>query len=942
MNSNLLNPNNQLPGQLPADYAQQLINNAETSNVIIGAGGAVLVVEKDNLIGAPPSQQGIEDPKIYRVLTDDPLLIRPHVSTTRDSQSALSQTMLSERLIGYAFMIFGRQMYTEDKPLSQKKPDTEEDSELALIQAAIEEYRGESSSEGAPTLPNLPQAPMSDTTSESSDTPLSNTLSQESTLFLKNMSSTDPQEIANQLLESSGMLNNPDISSSDLRMIQAQYLALAQTIAEKNKAGGGSSILNITSSGILTAVFADTLKLNDNKALSSEQKDLLVQALYNSSKKLANANLDSIVSREPPSEDYQAFTSNDSTSIETLFSSFFPNGVEGVSSQDLKMVLGSLATIMTSQSFDPDLKSMLLSHDPEVVGKALTKMIETMPSISPTLQKAIVAQIVPVLTSSISSMNGIELQKMMKSSDPQQIQTALLILSGTAHDTSMKPVEKKIVTNYLKALTDALVFLAQIRSLIVRLEGAFTQELSSAKTMTVTEQIKNAMSLYTTKLQEIMTNYTKGVNALVTQQVLSIIGPILTVGMLLLAVVVAVIALIAAIPSGGSSAVIGAGVVASIVAAAVALAVTVTVLIVTVIDIIVTAITKKGILENIFGGIKNEMLRNALIMGINVAFIVVTGILTLGVGVVTGIVVLTTKAAQITISAILKIAFEIIKETIKKLLSGVIFQQLLGLLLGAFASSGFIPDLLMKMFKAMGCDDTTATALTATFMILTALLVAIACGARGMGNAIKSIPNSVKNVAKSVSQSIEAAQTLGLQKILGNLLASFKKSLTGFLEEFFKIKQLNKLFAKLDTPDTAVAGATRGAAEEAMRNVGSWGEQILKRILEFLKDDPYVLANAIQLITTGLQITQQAIVAASSAQMAEINIQLAKLSRETAGLEAMMEFLKMTGTISAKATMASLNEASKQMFEDWKTLCTSIAKFITDASRATSQLHNKV
>ncbi len=942
-----------------------------------GAGGSSVTIKKDDIQnGIPVSQQGVQDPTQSRtVKSNDPVLASPDPQKSSSEFSQMNAEV-TKSIIQYAMTLFGMESQTSLTTLVQKENGKNAtDDELTFVRQAIEDYSTESEAgvdylktDTTTTDVKLPKA-GTEKTPEAKD-PIDawiksindlmtdlDPVSTENSTILKTLESKDSQAIAQMLIEASGLETLTNLSPADKELAIAKFNDLAKIIAEKNE-NGGSYLTGLPIGSFLTVVFARTLGIADDKSLSAEQKELLASLLNNAAEKVASANFQSITSREEPSAEYKTLTGEDSEAIQKLLNEFIKDIDASKLSADQKAALDAkmaeLSKKLTDKSLDESVRSKLLSNNPDVVKEVLISLLGDMSDVPAPVSQFLLSQIVPTIAQSMGAINEIELNARLKSSNPEEVEQALNILSGLAHDNTLPPTEKKIIQDYLKVLCQALAFMAQIRSLITRLEGEFTQAIAAAKMATASEQTKNAMKLMETKLEEIQKKYVENADKIRTAEILKYLMPIIAVILLIVAIIVLVVSLIGAIPSGGATAAVGLTVVAQIIALVVAIMVTTAVLVFTIVDTIVNWTTNKGIMDHIYDacGLNDPTARKGITMAINVALVVIIGALTLGAGIVGGIATMASQGVQMTAQVVLQTVMQILKETLKQLFTGPIGAQMIGLIMNAVFSSGFVQDILVKFFKALGLDDEKAMIMTMVVMIIVMLMTILATCGKSIMSGIKSIATAVKSGVQSAGDGIKTALEQGIKQTLMNIFKAIKEKLEALMatlaEKLTNLKnnfmdKLNTLKAGVQAAgETAKSGA--GAALEAAMSAVWKALQRLKDMLlqnaELVKN-PMNLVKLMELVTAALQVSAQAIKASSAATSAQINQDLAKLAKEVAALEAVMEFLKTAGKIGPQVTMDALNDSAQQMFEDWKKLINMVASFILDASQRTTELHNK-
>ncbi len=956
--SGVTDSNNQSSLYQPDAYTFQLTNTADQVEVVPGPGGTPVAVDRDSIAGIPPSQQGIARSDIFQLLSHSPVLMDPFGAQLQETNPGLT-----EALIKYAYTLFGMNFQTS---LNRSENTHNAEEDLSFIRNALEEFEG---SEGLPNTANYaagasPKPPLNLSQTAIEKDPIDTLFEQisnlgadignvteENSAILQSLNSSNPEEITQMLLNLTGIDIKKDLSPVDQKMIESQFGKLGSIIAEANEKGLPSPILNMTVSTLLTASFSVTLDINNNPSLTDDQKNLLGSLLHTTAQKISSANLQAIVTRDAPSEEFTNLTSTDSVTVQAQIQSLLKNAdLSKLSESDkaqLTNLLSQLSQKMASKSFSEEMGLMLLSNDPEVIKKALTSLLGDLGQASPILAQFINTVVIPILAGEIGKINQTELNQMLKSNNAGEIGKSLGILSGTVTDSTLVGTEKKIVVDYLKVLTEALAFMAQIRSIITRLEGKFTQDIAAAKMATTSEQVKNAMNLYLLKAEEIQKKYVENADKIRQAQVMKYLMPIISILLIAVALIVLAASLVAAIPSGGVSAVAGITAFAQIIALITALSVTAVTLVYTIADTIVSWTTNKSILEHAFEDVEDATVRKGLVMGVNIAMVVVTTVLTLGIGVGTAIAISVSQGITASIKASLQIALLTLRESLKQLFSGVLAAQMIGFILSAVLSSGYIQEVLIKAFKAAGMDDQSAMILTAVMMMLVMLMTLLATSGKSIGEMFQSVKSlgqnigtGAKEIASQISQGIKKIIEDGIQATALKMLEKIKESIKELgenLKNTFDLSYLSRSKSAIE----GVASTTKAGVETILDSALTAAEKIFKRMIELVKNDPLATANFLKFLTMGLQVGANVTQAVTAAQGAEIQKDLARLERETASLEAVVDFVRQVGIIGPKATLDALGESSKEMFEQWKDLCNMVARFIMDASQRTTELHNK-
>ncbi len=920
------------------DYSQRLNSTTNETKLATGAGGgSSVVVDNDSLIGTPLSEEGLQHSSSLDRFTYGPMLPAVDQELYNSVDSGFAQSFVE-----YLAPFLGMDANSSIGSLIQKQNGSDGNEDLAFIRSATEEYGLEDFS------PNSPMLQKMDNSAKSSleEDPVTahfqkliasisdqETMSEKSEAILKGFSSTNSQKVTEILIQESGFIDTKHISPALLN----EFQRLGAMIAEVNSSGE-NSILNIAVPELLHLSFLKSLDLSQNPTLNREQKELLSKALYTAAQKISSANLEKITTRESADPEYTRLTSGNEEEVSAVINSF----IEGIDLSGLteteQAALQALTISLASKSFAPDVKMRLLSNDPIVVQNALEIILGGSFALSPFFMQTLL----PAIASGMGGLNEVELQKMLKSSSPESIELALGVLSGVATSTTMEPQAKKIVLDYLKVLTDALVFMAQIRSLITRLEGAFTQAIAAAKTASISEQIKNAMELYLMKADEVNQKYIENAKKIEKAKLLKIFMPIIAILLLVVAIIMIVVSLVGTVATGGAS-LVGLALVAKIIALVVALVVTSAVLIYTVVDAISTWSTGKGILERAFAD-EPESKRSALIMAVNLAITIGTAVLTFGVAIGTAIAMSVVQGINASLKATIQIALQLMKAAMKELFTGALAAQMIGLAMGALFSSGFIQEVFIKMFKAMGAGDEAATIMTMVLMILIMLATVIAGAGGTLLSTLSSAVSGVKMVGTAITTAIKDMLTQGFATVAKNILQKIKDMIKEFISTIQKkIGELLdlKIFSKSKKAFDGIASTSKAGAQTAMGAGPTATERMLKRLIDYLKEHAMMPVNALKFITAALQVASQAVTADAARTRAGINKALAALERESIALEAVTAFLQSTGAISSKSTLHSLSESSKKMFDDWQSLCTLIAGFIMSISQSTTEFHQK-
>jgi len=965
----------------PGGPLENYIWRPDALQVTMGPGGRTDILQKTDA-GIPPSQQGVGGTLgKHLVLTNEPTLDEPAFPGLSNWSLQLGASFV-HIFVGIPFMAEG-----------EPGADIALREELQFVAAGTEEevpvggagYVGVSEPEdgGGPPLP--PDTAFNEWVNNfwagvPTDPAI---LPPEVGIFIDQMQSDRPEDIYEALFEMAD-LDSMNLTPAQKTAIIKQLKQLANVIANAN-AAGGSVVLNLTIPELVTAFLIGGLDYPDDPSISDADKELFTQVLLNVGKGLGAINFESLVGMQAPSQEYQDLTSGDIVRLSTLLSSLIGTTTlpEGLSQEEFNILIKELARELAALS--PEELSELLSADPATVSQLLSKILNSLAAegkISPATAELFSTELLPVLSGQIAQISEMKLRQDVRSGDFETTFNALDILTGASSDPNLTPTEKQLVIDYLKALTIALCFMAQIRCLISQLENQFSQELAAAKMSTLADQVSKALELFQTKVNELELSTIKQLKAIRLQKIMKFLMPIVAIAIALLSVIAIIFAISSVVtgPGGVSAAIATTAAIAKLVALVVAAAVTTVVLVVTVADAACQWSKSKGLFEMLGNlmGVEDPAAIAAIGMAFEIVTMIIVAACTLGAA---GIAMGAAKATEAGVKAAIKTGMKIIKDIIKGIVKSLteaakkgvraflhtLRMTLMGSAHAATLTTVFLGTIisgvtpiaikgLTELLKLMGADDQAAAiaAVIIIIMITLASMVLMYTGISGLVSGVKKAAGAVRGAAESVQSSIDSMKNSlyrlvnRLQTLLKTGLTSPKASIDTLLKQLVELllafaKRVGKNLAQTLKNISPRPAAGFGKMPDVFKDLDP--KFIFNRLLVALKDafsdGKAVTQNIIRfltLLTDCLRIASLAIQAKASRIQAEHQEELAEIKEDIAALEAMLVFLTQLQGIDQTQTIDNIMECSKEASDNWLKLIQMVGSFVDSASQNLSSL----
>lgn len=812
-------------------------------------------------------------------------------------------------------------------------------------------------------------------------------VSNNSLVLATSFDSHDPKVVTKTL---KALVQEQGFSPGEQKFISKMFEVLGEKIAANNKskgtlglASGSQALILLT----LSTMLHDELKSTS----SSSDRVALEKALVNVSAGLSFARMDVLGNTKGASLEFRGINSKDPQEVQKALKSLMSPGLgTAITSADEELIM-HLAKLLQERNIDGTLYA-LRSDNPLVLHALFTSLVSQIPNVTPETTK----KIVDILTGRLSAMNEQELAAQLRSTDPDVTLDGLMHKSGLHYDQDASETDRRIIVDYLKVLSNALAFLAQMRASIVQLEGRLTQDTAGLRLGAVNEQLQIANKRYDIAIKKASTELSSLASKIKEAETLKILMPIIVTVIAVIILVVAIASLISAIPTGGVGAVIGAkvifglvGAMIGVITAAVAVAVAVT-------NMIMQFTVGKGMYDAFFDAVApnlSPLARSGIIMGIELGVAILITIITLGAGaavLIGGAARIAAQGARMGAeaaraageTAVRMIMQATIRETMmkaqKELLKEVLKAFVPLFLMGAtqavqaVATSTFTFELVQVIAKKRGATDEEAakTAMTVQ-IILTAifLLAGLLAGGASVG---KGVVEGVRSGAKAIGQGLtslaERLSRLTKEMVkqffetLGTRIKRVIQDLTNKLQEFLKkpfIDLQDNLVAfknrvientRLESKESisarqAVAGVTEAAVQAAVDEIkrrldSQTISQTLGKLLQNLaKEMPYFVIDFLQIGAKGLQIGTSAIQIQTAVIQMNLSKSMAEIEKTMAEMEALLNFLTATSKGAASATMQAINESAGQNYEVFKNLVRLFADFI-ESARAGMRVHD--
>ncbi len=818
-------PFSKLPTSVPGDYTALLTRQAADFTVMPGPGGSVTVQARTgDSIGATIAEAGLEFARAKKeVKTGDPKLDEPKMAGLGLWSMALATSLTSTLLTPPTLeeMLFGTEV------LARKGEESAASSLRYIRQAKMAQAEEEGTTEGP--QPESPQVLTLD--------PLSlwvgqmhavadkgnKTLSSGQKVAASKMKSTSSSDVQEALVSLS------ELSESQLQPLLPHLSKLADTMSLANVLGGPL----VLSSPIGLPITATLLTTVDAKNAPESLKAPLGNALYTIGNNIAKLNFEQYAYDRDHSAEYTQLTSQDPTQIATLLQYLVKDLPlpAGVTDAQIQSMLGDLAQELVDTGYasefaqNPDmttLTSKLKNKIDDLVAKG---------KIPAGVAPFVLTTMLPELASKLTAVIRAKLKTDLRSSNPATVGSALKNLTFTSSEPPPKKGEMYMYQNYMQALTAALVFMSQIRSTIISLEGSYEQELSKYQLQNVGIQSQIAVEQMQSKLKDISTKFQDTLSQIESQKWMRIFFPLIAIVVALVALIITVVSfVVTAVTAGAGSFSIGLATMADaqLIGFVVGIAVSAFSTVLTLADAIVQwasggQTSMWGELAKAFGIKSKEGIAIFTVIA-NLIILIIVAILTLGIGLavvaVKGITLVTKAGAELAEASAEAAAeaaaetsveegveetaeltgFAAVKEVMKqmaknglKALQSTVGQQTVSCFIAAMFNGGAITTGIQKLLKLMHLDDKKTAILS---MIITVLLMmVITMLASGRVPDFKSMKTSVQEFItsplKTITEGLEAIESwvLDLGKTIFNSInkmaqraADLKAGIKTFLE----------------------------------------------------------------------------------------------------------------------------------------------------------------
>ncbi len=863
----------------PWDFSTFLQKTADQKQVSQGPGGTTVVLPKDTLFAPPPSQEGVGGAKQkLSVKTSDPKLDEPMFAGLGLWSMQFASTVMSI-LIGSIKEAKSADIEAGGgESLASTLAYREEALHQALVEAGLvsPETPAETSVVGSTTVGESEGVEQG--TVDTNDTSVNAAffawfetisksvsgglppLSPQTQALLTSIHSTDVETVKTLLL---GMadLSSLTLTPAQLTLINSKLEVIATAIAGVNTQGG-AMVLNMTVPGLMIPVFMETVDMSTDTTMSAAEKEKLSLALLNVCNKLATANFQKATSTKTPAPEFTTLISGDSQQLGTLLFTIASTMTlpSGVANTDLIAALGSITTSLCS--LNPEDQELLQSVDIRELSALCSKGLDEAQAsgaITSDVKAKLLTSLIPLLSTQISEINRTKLTGDLSSKDPAAIEKSLTFLTGVASDKTMTGVTRRIVMNYIQALISAMVYMSNIRCLMLQMETEFTQTLADAKIQGIANEVKIANLTYTAELRKIFTSYEANIASIDKAILWKWLGPLISVLVCVIMTIVMVVIAVATVLSGGAAAPVLAGAVALTAGAVTAITGAVTSCICTVIVIIDSACqwaTGKGMWKLVCESLGTTV-SEAGLDGISAAFditIQIIGIIcTMGA-------MLVYSAVKATIKVTVDLVMAIISKMLEKGLARALVEVTTQVILTSILSSGLITVAMKEIGKAMMKNDDKKAGIFAMIMTIIIMITIIICmclmgkpaqAAKVVSKAgawVKAAPSAAilakaAAVNKSGQALLGAARFAGLSQTsliaINAARAASLRNLLGAARAAEAIAPagggVGGVGGAAGVAGGGVAGAVTAAAGTAAKEI-SKAAKLLKWITDFLKD----------------------------------------------------------------------------------------------------------
>lgn len=987
-------PFSKLPSSVPSDYMALLTREAADYTVMPGPGGSVTVQPHGDSIGTTVAEAGIEfsQPKT-EVKTDDPKLDEPRLAGLGLWSMALA-TSLTNGVLNPPLLerqLFGQEVMVSTGAESLK-------SSLKYIRearAALAEEEGVSEGPQPEKPPILTLDPIGLWLGQIKlvANQANRTMGAEDEQVARNMRSTSSSDVQGGLIRLSGL------SASQLQPLHPHLSKLADTMSLANLAGG-TMVLASAFSLPITAILIKTL---DVEHAPEELREPLCSALFTIGTQLARINFERHALNHAPTPEYQQLNSQDPAELAALLKRLTA-GIplpSQMSDTQLDAWLRDLAQKIIESG---DAAAYTSSVDSTALSAKLKQLVEDQVAegtIPPEVASFALTTLLPDLSSGITDIVRGKLKTDLRSSNRVVVGNALERLTTKEGDAPPHTGEAHLHKNYMRALTEALVFMSQIRATIISLEGEYEQRLSAYQLQNIGMQSDIATKQMEAKLNEINTKFQATLKQISNEKFNRIFFPILAIVAAVVAVIIVVASFAFSVATAGAGSFtvgLAAMTAQQLIGFSVGLIVATASMGLAVADAAVTWASEgqksmwAEFAKAMFG--TTDKTKIAIFTAItNLIILIVTAVATLGIGLIAvgakGITVaaqtgveMAAIGTEVATEEIIETAkltgFAAVKAVVKEMLSGaskgassLAGQQIVACFLAAMFNGGGITMGLQKLMKLMKLDDTKSMILATIITILIMLVITMIASGR-VGDMFKSVKDFGKKAGGAVSDFVRAplktmtTMITDVRKWANTLTEHLFKSLQNMADRAaaFKENALLALNELKQAPHAILSTAEQIAALTAPHSSAYWmlynicrkiGEALLTALKYAVQgfrpaaiEEPTAIQIAmgivagpgiytLQVLQDGLKITQSAFQYQLARIQQHLQEQMSELELETSTLTALLDYFGNLGGVNPEALIQALTDSTKNATEQWNDFVKLVDSFFVAAARSVSK-----
>jgi len=526
-------PESQLPPEqiTGGGYTHVLTDAAETKTVVPGAGGRVVVVDHDTLIGPGPSQTGVpgnergSDAKVASTAFSD--------QPTLDPANYLGTSAIEEHFASLATQESEDVLVESETETGELPSDLDFETaqgprpEYSALQTTAEQHPAAASTEEQATPSSVDEGAA---------------FENRTTL----LTATEQEEVYAALVSLTGLEINETLTPKEKKRLEDALQKLAKQIANDNERGEPVADLHSFDPSVVLKALTNLVRQADI-SLDRDTQNILENTLLPAAANSVAA-LNATSGEEPPV--YPDFeTLNTSTNSNEIYESLLNNvDLSGYSDEELAVILPQLQMLAQSIATQNGSAGVsgIESPNAETVSQTLMALlgIDDNPALS-TEAKAYLRSIAGDMAENIASMNEAKWTQDTYSADKGVVFDALKKLSNLDYDTTLSPEEKLATEDYLKVLSMVMAFMSQIRTKMAQLD-AYAEKLQATGQA---EETKNrtavALERYADTMDKIKEALHKIKEAKEKGALLKVIGPV--IGSIIIAIVAALLVTVAVV-----------------------------------------------------------------------------------------------------------------------------------------------------------------------------------------------------------------------------------------------------------------------------------------------------------------------------------------------------------------------------------------------------------